>query len=148
MTILGENAKVTVEGIEFIVNGDIELNLEREIFEHKLRGKAVVEKIPSKHLSLSGELTGEPAEVGVWTDILSTFLGITEGTLDKTTDISGINIPGNPNDSEITIEFDWGDNDAHVRLTGVVINSVTVSAPQDDVQSVTISFHANGIEKV
>ena len=145
MTILGENAKASITGIDFVVDGDIELGLDRDVIEHKLRGKAVVEKIPSKHLAISGELVGSPVN-GVWEDVLAPFLGADK--LDTTTDLSAVNIKGATEPSDITIEFDWADNGAHVRLTGVIIAGVTTSAPKDDVEQITISFHANGIEKV
>jgi len=143
MTILGENAKAIVAGIPFVTDGDIELSLERDVVEHKLRGKAVVEKIPSRHLSISGELNGSPV-TGVWDDVLRPFLGADR--LDTTTNIEDVEIKGATSPSDITIEFDWADGNKKVRLTGVVITGVTVSAPQDDVEQITLSFHANGIE--
>jgi len=145
MVIHGENAKVSVGGIDFVVNGDIELSLERDILEYKERGKVVIKKVPSKHLSLSGEVTGTPVN-GVWQDVLRPFLGA--DTLDTTTELSSVALKGADSESDITIEFDWGDGGTKVRLTGVVITGVSVSAPQDDAESITLSYHANGIQGV
>jgi len=55
--ILGESVKVEVGNLDVIVDGDIEVTIEREVVEHKERGKAVVEHILSKRIKISGSLS-------------------------------------------------------------------------------------------
>ena len=138
--IHGENVSVTVGGITIEVDGDVQLKIERDVLEKKLRGKAVKAKVPSKTINLGGTLKGY-VQNNIWDDVLSPFLGIPGTSVDSQTDITNIN----PVDS-MTVTFDWKDGGKKVRLTGVVPKSVTVDSPAEDLVSVEIEFGANGLE--
>ncbi len=131
--VSGENASVNVNGIDILVDGDIELTIEREVFEWKVRGVAATQHIPSKRVTISGSVSGVPTN-GM-NAVLRSFLGT--DSIDATTDLSSISLPN------VTITYDFGGDT--FTLGDVKLKSVKPSAKDGDVIRVDIDFVANRI---
>ena len=133
MKISGENARVNVDGIDILVDGDIELMIERKVFEWEPRGIAVTQHISSKRVTISGSVSGVPTS-GM-NAVLRSFLGT--DSIDATTDLSSISLPN------VTIDYYFGDD--HFKLGDVQLKSAKPSAKNGDVMRVDIDFAANRI---
>ncbi|RKX54784.1 MAG: hypothetical protein DRP24_05825 [Thermotoga sp.] len=135
--ILGESVKVEVGGLDIVVDGDIEVTLEREVVEHKERGKAVVEHIMSKRVKISGSLSGIPNSA--FSDVIQSWLGA--DSINTDTQWSDIEEP-----PDVEITFKDAEDNTWYTLKQVKITSVKPTAPMDDVAKIEMEFVANEIQ--
>jgi len=134
--ILGESVKVEVGGLEVIVDGDVEVTLEREVVEHKERGKAVVEHIMSNRVKISGSLSGIPNSA--FSDVIKTWLGT--DSINTDTEWSDVEPP------EVEITFKDAEDNTWYTLKQVKITSIKPTAPMDDIARIEMEFVANEIQ--
>lgn len=142
--LLGENIEITVSGsLKIHVDGDIEVNLEKNLIEKKLRNVAVVQNVVSKRIKISGSMDGISQNNDIWGDVLSWFVGTTSKA-DGATTLSRITAQPTLDmtfDDKVNAGRSW-------KLTDVKVNTLKASYPNEEEVKVTLDFAANGIEKI
>lgn len=133
--IRGENATMEVDGLAVIIDGDIELNMEKEVYEWKPRNVATTVHIPSKRVTISGSISGVPTD-GI-TTVLEQFLGTSK--IDGSVTFDNIDLPN------VTITYTFTDSSDKVTLSDVHLKSLKVSAKDGEVIRVEAEFVANAI---
>jgi hypothetical protein len=142
--LLGENIEITVSGnLNIHVDGDIEVNLEKNLIEKKLRNVAVVQNVVSKRIKVSGSMDGISKNSDIWGDVLSWFIG-TATKADGATTLSSIT-------AQPSLDMTFDDKAVTGRswkLTDVKVNTLKVTYPNEEEVKVTMDYAANGIEKI
>ena len=135
--VSGENAMMTVNGLDILVDGDTELNIEREVFEWKIRGVPITQHIESKRVTVTGSISGVPT--GAAADVLSTYMGADR--LDGTVTFDNVNLPN------VSITYTFTDDSDKITLGDVKIKSLKISAKDGEVIRIEADFAANTISK-
>ncbi|PZC52317.1 MULTISPECIES: hypothetical protein [unclassified Mesotoga] len=144
---LGENVQVTISssGLELLSDGDIEVNVEKNEVEKRVRGKAVVQHVLSKVVNVTGSIDGLSRNGTLWDDVISWFAsgGAKLTKIDDSTLITAVQ-----EQPALSITFDEPSGGGSWKLTDVKVKTLKLSYPQEDVIVVSMDIAANGMEKV